>query len=430
MSDHIGLYYPFIDLKDDAWVKLAALYWDKLGRIVPVGYTPRNSSTVQELSDELEFIKDFGISDEDKDFVGEVFSGFLIQHLEQLRNLYSIEPATKFTDAPVTIVLGDDRWHGMSQGYYPVSMNPRDYKELDSKVAHIIYERNLPLTYFAEEKFGRLFGDDLVSAGLAIYLKTGEINLVGMHPKLALIYMEVLAERMASRLQFHPVTDNILDHVAISGFSIERLTQALIPTVKLHPSLSDASITNQEIEVQMATISLQSIFPRDIASIPTKKIIRFRTKHRDELTAFQTYIHDLVAGLEMLKTIDDPTALKAHLEVEYEKNLKPQLDDLKKCMQSLGFDAAMGALNIRVAIPPLLASSTPFLHLALINPIVAGVGAIAFSLFPVIQKKQKDAKQAIHSSPAAYLFYAKEGLQPANLTSQITQHVRHMFFQV
>jgi hypothetical protein len=38
VSDHIGLYYPSIGFKDDAWVKFAALYWDKLGRI-PAAHT-------------------------------------------------------------------------------------------------------------------------------------------------------------------------------------------------------------------------------------------------------------------------------------------------------------------------------------------------------------------------------------------------------
>ena len=38
MAANIGLYYPYINFRSDAWVKLAALYWDKLGRI-PAGET-------------------------------------------------------------------------------------------------------------------------------------------------------------------------------------------------------------------------------------------------------------------------------------------------------------------------------------------------------------------------------------------------------
>ena len=31
MTTEIGLYYPTIEFKNDAWVKLAVLYWDKYG---------------------------------------------------------------------------------------------------------------------------------------------------------------------------------------------------------------------------------------------------------------------------------------------------------------------------------------------------------------------------------------------------------------
>ena len=31
----IGLYHPFIHFKDDDWLKLSALYWDRMARIVP-----------------------------------------------------------------------------------------------------------------------------------------------------------------------------------------------------------------------------------------------------------------------------------------------------------------------------------------------------------------------------------------------------------
>jgi hypothetical protein len=38
MGAHIGLYYPFIHFRDESWLKLTSLYWDRMGRIVPEGY--------------------------------------------------------------------------------------------------------------------------------------------------------------------------------------------------------------------------------------------------------------------------------------------------------------------------------------------------------------------------------------------------------
>jgi hypothetical protein len=52
MPAHIGLYFPYFHFPNDDWVKVSALYWDKLYRIVPYGYqTKRDSDLVKALSD-------------------------------------------------------------------------------------------------------------------------------------------------------------------------------------------------------------------------------------------------------------------------------------------------------------------------------------------------------------------------------------------
>lgn len=45
-SDSI-LYFPSIEFKSEDWVKSSLLYWDKIYRIVPQGYKPRDSVLVQ-----------------------------------------------------------------------------------------------------------------------------------------------------------------------------------------------------------------------------------------------------------------------------------------------------------------------------------------------------------------------------------------------
>ncbi|HLY30463.1 MAG TPA: hypothetical protein VKQ36_05515, partial [Ktedonobacterales bacterium] len=73
-------------------------------------------------------------------------------------------------------------------------------------------------------------------------------------------------------LNYYPVTDNAIDHLAVNGYSIERLIQALLqPSLPARPE--GQLLADYEIEIQMATIALQSIFPQNIATIPTKKII-------------------------------------------------------------------------------------------------------------------------------------------------------------
>jgi hypothetical protein len=55
----IALYFPYVNLPGDSWVKAAALHWPQLGRIRPRGnYGLRDSDTVKRLRDELDFIVD------------------------------------------------------------------------------------------------------------------------------------------------------------------------------------------------------------------------------------------------------------------------------------------------------------------------------------------------------------------------------------
>ncbi|WP_406470153.1 hypothetical protein [Streptomyces sp. NBC_01615] len=56
MLQQIGLYYPYTHLRDDQWLKAAALYWPKLARVVPNDYPLADSDTVCALADELDLI--------------------------------------------------------------------------------------------------------------------------------------------------------------------------------------------------------------------------------------------------------------------------------------------------------------------------------------------------------------------------------------
>ena len=49
MVTYIGLYYPFIHFRDEGWLKLTALYWDGMRRIVPGGASVHDSDEVKRL---------------------------------------------------------------------------------------------------------------------------------------------------------------------------------------------------------------------------------------------------------------------------------------------------------------------------------------------------------------------------------------------
>jgi hypothetical protein len=48
----IGLYYPYVHFHDKTWLKVAALYWPKIARIVPDGYPVQDDPVTQALINE------------------------------------------------------------------------------------------------------------------------------------------------------------------------------------------------------------------------------------------------------------------------------------------------------------------------------------------------------------------------------------------
>lgn len=71
-SDSI-LYYPHIEFKNEAWVKASLLLWDHVYRIVPEGYSPKDSDDIKALVDE-DYVRNIKLDDKDR---GDTFEEFL-----------------------------------------------------------------------------------------------------------------------------------------------------------------------------------------------------------------------------------------------------------------------------------------------------------------------------------------------------------------
>jgi hypothetical protein len=98
MEDYlIGLYYPYSTFKNDAWLKLAALYWDKLGRIAPRSGVFNDSDTVKQLCEELDFVKNFEPSSQDKYIVGQMFLEALSKYSSELVKFYGVKSSGGFS---------------------------------------------------------------------------------------------------------------------------------------------------------------------------------------------------------------------------------------------------------------------------------------------------------------------------------------------
>lgn len=451
MATNIGLYYPFIEFQNDAWVKVAALYWDKLGRVALPGYKIRDSDTVQRLQGELGFIENIPPSEKEVQEVSATFSTLLDQDNERFIKLYK-KPVWTDSKLPIPTIPSEKDLHPSKEDLEEYRKSQRWISQqfpsqqwptpeqlarmwsntviADALVAQEQVKNTRPAYIFSPGRMTRKLRDKLINAGLARPSKQ-DASLLGMHPKLAYIYLAALAERVAES-GFQPVTDGILEHLALNGYTLERIAQALFSREGKEALFPPAlSFTEKEIVSQMATIAISSVMPKNIEHIPVEKIIEIRKKYSENLNVFRSYIGTFAKDLSEIKDFENRYRIAIHLNTEYQNNIKPQIDDLKSCLGSLGIDTVFGVMNVKVALPPLIATGgTYFGHLFDFAPWVVGSGALALSILPVIRDKGKAAKDKMRTSPVAYLLRVEENLKPITLTSWIALRTRRFFFQV
>ncbi|AVH56531.1 MULTISPECIES: DUF6236 family protein [Streptomyces] len=87
MLQRIGLYYPYINFRDERWLKTAALYWPQLARIVPARFPTTDSDTVRALAEELDFIVPVEPASSTLG-VSSAFLDVIAAHAEDLRQRY------------------------------------------------------------------------------------------------------------------------------------------------------------------------------------------------------------------------------------------------------------------------------------------------------------------------------------------------------
>jgi len=338
MSGHIGLYYPFIHFRDESWLKLTSLYWDRMGRIVPEGYGLRDNDAVRQFKDSG-YVRNFHPGGAQAR-PGLTFRELLATHGDQLRERYGLHLSANWPDEPATV-------------------RSRAARFGDTKLAYVFGPKIAPELI-----------QDLEALGLAEQGGRRDPRWVGMHPKLANLYMVVLAEAMAISRGAQPVTSDALSHVGIGDFTMERLAGALLDDITEPPA-----VPGHEIEQQMADLTIKMVVPANLDDLPVEKLIAFRDRYPGERAAFQQQMQAMMASLDV-EGIRDPEALRDHLQVQYETLVRPQLDDLEQRLHDARIDTTMALTNVKTQLPAGLAAGAGLLMLHSGQPVL-GTGAVA-----------------------------------------------------
>jgi hypothetical protein len=392
MVTYFGLYYPFIHFRNEGWLKLAALYWDGMNRIVPMGASLHDSDEVKRLVD-AQFIQNrapFAAADK----VAKPFRDLVAVHGDDLRAKFAIAKS----------------------GTWPDDRHTRLYAP----------GRDRKLAYVFDEKMDKGLLGDLHEHGL-VATRTDDPRWIGMHPKLVSVYMMALAEAMAPMLGAHPLTDRAFNHVAVSGFTMERLAAALLEQPELAaPTPADAK---QEVEEAMASLAFSYVMPAAPAHIPAEEIVKLRKTYAEERGQFQAEVAKLTVNLINLQDLKDPREVEQHLKAEYDKTLAPRLERLREGLQKANIDTVEGAMAISFALPAGLAAALTAAGVTLAPP-AAAVGGIAFAAWTIWRKHKKAVDGVLKPSPEAYLYRVSKLSTPRNVVSTILTNSRKFLSRV
>ena len=402
----IGLYHPFIHFKDDDWLKLSALYWDRMARIVPPSYSSdrqtaalaRDSLVTRALIDDLNYVVNIPPAEVTYP-VSYLFTQLLTSHARDLLKRYDVRKANTWPADPITV----------------------GYAQL----------RNPHLAYVNSAKLDEHLARQLEEEHLAVRHNEGDDLWIGMHTRLAAVYMAALAEEIAEVNRFSPTTHETIDHVAALGWGLDRLAAALLGNPRLLDTESrdsadqgngsqraDSSV-DPEVPATLALFAIQALAPKDPASLTVDKVISIRKQFGPELFRLQEFIQAFAR--EQLPDLNegeaDPNAVRAHLQVTYEHQIKPMVSDLKRALRGHGVDTVEAAMGTSIAMPPALST------IPVDNPIAVGTAAV-LSLVPVLRARRRSAQEAYRNSPVGYLFRLEQELQPRALIVRVGQRVR------
>ena len=380
MSAHLGLYYPFIHFRDEAWLKLTCLYWDQMSRIVPAQYGLRDSRTIRELKDG-NYVVDYEPGGICQAETARVFEEAIEVYAERLVDRYGLHSASEWPDEPSTV-------HSRAAQFG----NPK-------------------LAYILSEKLSAELIGSLIALGLAEEGGRHRPYWIGMHPRLAAVYMTTLADKMAARRSAVPVSDDVLSHVAIGEATMDGMIGALLSDDEAGPPSS------HEAQILMSDLAIRAVAPSNLENISPSKLIAFRQRYSRERAAFQDQVRAMVAAPE-IQNIADPEALLDHLRIEYGKLLQPHVDDLEHRLRGTGFDTTTTIINMKT-VPTGIFGATALGFMDAPKPLI-GAGLVALGVWNVRREYQRTRRSILaENQAAAYLYQVHTDLSPEGLAGKI-----------
>lgn len=293
-----ALYYPHIDVKNERWLRSAALFWDSIRTIVPESHRdPYSNNFARALSDE-----------------GVLVPVRVSSEMDEVEEL--TEKVLEFlTDPASTGVMFD------------TDKNPtrRIHSE---KLSHEI----IKLTNLHPEKLPHIIRSEL-ERGL------NDDGWLHVAPGFANFYMTLLASQLAQRLGLGLVTESSsADQLAIAvhkgkpfGASNNRRPGRHFDAFGPRRQLPKEVTPSLLIDLMIQGISLPE-------NIPAAEVLKFKEHHKEELAIFRKEVSRLATDLPQDAPVE---ALRQAVSDQYQANVLPAMRSLRESLRAQSWDAGL-----------------------------------------------------------------------------------------
>lgn len=369
-----ALYYPWIDICDETWLKTALLYWDSVRTIVPESIDAPYSTDIGRTLQDAGFLVPL-----------RVHSG-----MDEIENL-AADVLTYLESAEGVELL----------------IAGRGGRRRDIHVEKLPYELGR-LADIHPEKLPYEIRDLL--HGLALPSGRGQ-DWLRVDEKFANFYMTLLASRLSERVGARLLTPlAAADRLAVTA-RFDAQLNGVIPR-SMHPrwrhwreyeAFGPRHLMPRHLAPGMlANLAIERIGVAP--DTPVDRLIEFREKHRDELAQFRTKVEQLAACVEVDLTAE---ALRQRVTDIYTGEVAPAISNLKAALDGRRIKW-LGDGLLKIAF--LSAGSSTMLVMAGLTVPTALLAGVGLSLIVTGTMYNVDKQESLRSNPFAYLLSVEREL--------------------
>lgn len=361
-----ALYYPWIDIRNEGWLKNALLYWEQVQTIVPASIEqPYSTKTAREFFDE-----------------GLLTPYYVESSMQEIDKL--TDNVLAYLESPEGAEVLMSKEISELHFIHPDKL-PNEIRDLVD-----IYPEKLP--YEVQHRLRRAFSNNQSN------------NWIPVDARFADFYMTLLATSLSEQTGAGLLTDIPANNKLANTVRLD--ANISLPRMRRYRFDDDCDSHRRNMPRSLAQGALADLIIEGIKidpNTPTKKVLEFRNCHADELGRFRTKIAELTTTISNEQPLD---RLRQQVYDIYVNEVQPAISALEKGLQDHKIKWATENF-LKVAFFSTSSTSVPLALLGLCVPQALLVGAgISLTASAILYNREKAEK--LRQNPFSYLLAAEK----------------------